>query len=62
MQDDRLEIAVSFDERRGYIATAPELRTSTAPPGSSATSAAAVVLWAASGCGRGRSNPALIRG
>jgi hypothetical protein len=26
MSDDRLEVSVSFDERRGYVATAPELR------------------------------------
>ena len=26
MRDDRLEVSVSFDERRGYIGSAPELR------------------------------------
>jgi hypothetical protein len=26
MSGDRLEVSVSFDERRGYVATAPELR------------------------------------
>ena len=26
MPDDRLEVSVSFDERRGYIGSAPELR------------------------------------
>jgi hypothetical protein len=27
MRDDRLEIGVTFDSARGYIASAPELRT-----------------------------------
>ncbi len=27
MRDERLEVSVSFDERRGYVATAPELRS-----------------------------------
>jgi hypothetical protein len=27
MRDERLEVSVTFDERRGYIATAPELRS-----------------------------------
>jgi hypothetical protein len=27
MRDERLEVSVTFDERRGYIASAPELRT-----------------------------------
>ena len=27
MPDDRLEVSVSFDERRGYIGSAPELRS-----------------------------------
>jgi hypothetical protein len=27
MSGDRLEVSVSFDERRGYVATAPELRS-----------------------------------
>ncbi len=26
MRDERLEVSVTFDERRGYVATAPELR------------------------------------
>jgi hypothetical protein len=26
MRDDRFEVSVTFDERRGYVATAPELR------------------------------------
>jgi len=26
MRDERLEVSVSFDERRGYIASAPDLR------------------------------------
>jgi hypothetical protein len=26
MRDERLEVTVTFDERRGYIASAPELR------------------------------------
>jgi hypothetical protein len=26
MRDDRLEVSVSFDEQRGYVGTAPELR------------------------------------
>jgi len=26
MRDERLEVSVTFDERRGYIGTAPELR------------------------------------
>ena len=26
MRDERLEVSVTFDERRGYIASAPELR------------------------------------
>jgi hypothetical protein len=26
MRDERLEVSVSFDERRGYVATAAELR------------------------------------
>jgi hypothetical protein len=28
MSGDRLEVSVSLDERRGYVASAPELRTS----------------------------------
>ena len=27
MRDERLEVTVAFDERRGYIGTAPQLRT-----------------------------------
>ena len=27
MRDERFEVTVTFDERRGYIASAPELRT-----------------------------------
>jgi hypothetical protein len=27
MRDKRLEVSVTFDERRGYVGTAPELRT-----------------------------------
>jgi hypothetical protein len=27
MRDDRFEVSVTFDERRGYVATAPELRS-----------------------------------
>jgi hypothetical protein len=27
MRDERLEVSVSFDERRGYIGSAPELRS-----------------------------------
>jgi hypothetical protein len=27
MSGDRLEVSVSFDERRGYVASAPELRS-----------------------------------
>jgi hypothetical protein len=27
MRDDRFEVSVTFDERRGYVGTAPELRT-----------------------------------
>jgi hypothetical protein len=27
VSDDRLEVAVTFDERRGYVASAPELRS-----------------------------------
>jgi hypothetical protein len=26
MRDERLEVSVTFDERRGYVASAPELR------------------------------------
>jgi hypothetical protein len=26
MRDDRFEVSVTFDERRGYVASAPELR------------------------------------
>jgi hypothetical protein len=26
LRDERFEVRVSFDERRGYVATAPELR------------------------------------
>jgi hypothetical protein len=26
MRDDRFEVCATFDERRGYVATAPELR------------------------------------
>ena len=26
MRDERFEVSVTFDERRGYIASAPELR------------------------------------
>jgi len=26
MREERLEVSVTFDERRGYVATAPELR------------------------------------
>jgi hypothetical protein len=26
MRDDRFEVSVTFDERRGYVATAPGLR------------------------------------
>jgi hypothetical protein len=26
MRDERFEVTVTFDERRGYVATAPELR------------------------------------
>jgi hypothetical protein len=26
MRDERFEVRVSFDERRGYVASAPELR------------------------------------
>jgi hypothetical protein len=26
MRDDRFEVSVTFDERRGYVACAPELR------------------------------------
>jgi hypothetical protein len=26
MRDERFEVTVTFDERRGYIASAPELR------------------------------------
>ena len=26
MREERLEVSVTFDERRGYIASAPELR------------------------------------
>jgi hypothetical protein len=26
MRDDRFEVSVTFDERRGYVATAPEVR------------------------------------
>jgi hypothetical protein len=26
MRDDRLEVSVTFDEKRGYVGTAPELR------------------------------------
>jgi hypothetical protein len=26
MRDDRFEVSVTFDERRGYVATAPVLR------------------------------------
>ena len=27
MRDERLEVSVTFDERRGYVASAPELRS-----------------------------------
>ena len=27
MRDDRFEVSVTFDERRGYVASAPELRS-----------------------------------
>ena len=27
MRDERFEVTVTFDERRGYIASAPELRS-----------------------------------
>jgi hypothetical protein len=27
MREERLEVSVTFDERRGYIASAPELRS-----------------------------------
>ena len=27
MREERLEVSVTFDERHGYIASAPELRT-----------------------------------
>ncbi len=27
MREERLEVSVTFDERRGYVATAPELRS-----------------------------------
>jgi hypothetical protein len=27
VSDDRLEVAVTFDERRGYVASTPELRS-----------------------------------
>jgi hypothetical protein len=26
MRDDRLDVSVTFDERRGYVASAPDLR------------------------------------
>ena len=28
MRDDRLDVSVTFDERRGYVASAPDLRQS----------------------------------
>jgi hypothetical protein len=27
MREERLEVSVTFDERRGYVASAPELRS-----------------------------------
>jgi hypothetical protein len=27
MRDDRLEVSVTFDERRGYVGSSPELRS-----------------------------------
>jgi hypothetical protein len=27
LRDDRFEVSVTFDERRGYVASAPELRS-----------------------------------
>ena len=36
MREERLEVSITFDERHGYIGSAPELRsTRTAPLGSS---------------------------